>query len=166
MKRFFIMTLIATVAATGALALRPPKEKAQNDGGQVQPLTYANVVAHFKKAGLRTTEVQKRCTMFFGGEWKMRDVYNYALMIVENSDEDIQVTFYVTDAHEMNWVTEFLDAPYFTSAETQALFQMMNSGRDVKNEKLGRFRRVDFHHWRPRHAEIFVFSLTPWQAGR
>jgi len=25
---------------------------------------------------------------------------------------------------------------------------------------VGRFR-VDFHHWHPRHAEIFVFSFTP-----
>lgn len=86
--------------------------------------------------------------------------------MVENSDEDIQVTFYLTDAHERNWVTEFLDAPYFTPSETQALFEMMNSGREVRNQKLGRFSRVDFHQWKPRHAEILVFSLTPERPGR
>src|SRR5262245_31248103 len=73
--------------------------------GAAQPLNYLNVVSHFKSAGLRTTEVQKRCTIFFEGEWKNADVYNYLLIIVENSDEDVQVTFYFTDAHEMNWVT-------------------------------------------------------------
>ena len=70
-------------------------------------------MAHFKQAHLRATEVQKRCTVFFEGEWVNPNVYNYAVIMVENSDEDVQVTFYLTDAHEMNWITEFLDAPYF-----------------------------------------------------
>ena len=166
MKRFIVGTLITLLVAGGGFALRPPKVQSRNDTPQVQPLTYANVVAHFKSAGLRTTEVQKRCTVFFEGEWKSRDMYDYGLLIIENSDEDTQVTFYLTDAHEMNWITEFLDAPFFTPAETQALFSLMNRGRDVQSEKIGRFQRVDFHHWRPRHAEIFVFSFTPWQAGR
>ncbi len=166
MKRLMISLLSATVIASAGFALRPPQAKTEKQIPNVAPFTYANIVAHFKAAHLRTTEVQPRCTVFFEGEWKNRDTYDYGLFIVENSDEDIQVTFYLTDAHEMNWVTEFLDAPYFTKAETQALFQLMNSGRDVQNEKVGRFRRVDIHHWKPRHAEIFVFSLTPWQAGR
>jgi hypothetical protein len=79
---------------------------------------------------------------------------------VENSDEDIQVTFYLTDAHEMNWVTEFLDSPFFGQAETEKLFGLTNSLRDVRGERIGRFR-VDFHRWQPRHAEILVFSFTP-----
>lgn len=166
MKRQIILALAITLSVGSLFALRPPKSQPQQQTSNVQPFTYANIVANFKAAHLRTTEVQKRCTIFFEGEWKSRDIYDYGLIIVENSDEDIQVTFYLTDAHEMNWVTEFLDAPHFTKSETQALFQMMNSGREVRNEKVGRFSRVDFHHWRPRHAEIFVFSLTPWQPGR
>jgi hypothetical protein len=166
MKHRLIISL-ATVALVGsAFALRGPKASPADRTANVKPLTYANVVSHFKDAHLRTTEVQKRCTIFFEGEWKTRDIYDYGLIIVENSDEDIQVTFYLTDAHEMNWITEFLDAPYFTKSETQALFELMNSGRDVRNERIGRFSRVDFHHWKPRHADIFVFSLTPWQPGR
>jgi hypothetical protein len=39
--------------------------------------------------------------------------------MVENSDEDVQVTFYLTDAHEMNWVTEFLDSAFFNRTETE-----------------------------------------------
>jgi hypothetical protein len=105
--------------------------------------------------------VQKRCTIFFEGEWKNANIYSYGLIIVENSDEDVQVTFYLTDAHEMNWVTEFLDAPFFAPAETQELFGLVNSERDVRGKTIGRFRRVDFHRWQPRHAQIFVFSFTP-----
>jgi hypothetical protein len=125
-----------------------------------QPLTYANVVKHFKAAKLRATEVQKRCTIFFEGEWNSPDVYNYGLIIVENSDEDVQVTFYLTDAHEMNWITEFLDAPFLSSRETQKLFGVLSSGREVSNQRIGRFR-VDFHRWQPKHATILVFSFTP-----
>ena len=143
------LTILCALAFAGSASAAAP----------VQPLTYGNVVSHFKEAELRTIQVQKRCTVFFEGEFKSKNVYDYCLIVVENSDEDIQVTFYLTDAHEMNWVTEFLDAPFFAPAETQKLFGLMNSRRDVRNEKVGRFR-VDFHKWEPRHAQIIVFSFT------
>jgi hypothetical protein len=166
MKQRIILSLTVISLAGSAFAIPPAKPKPRTETAAVQPLTYANVVSHFKEARLRTTEVQKRCTIFFEGEWKSRDIYNYGLIIVENSDEDVQVTFYLTDAHEMNWITEFLDAPFFTQAETQTLFDLMSSGHDAKGQQIGRFRRVDFHHWKPRHADIFVFSLTSWRPGR
>lgn len=125
-----------------------------------QPFTYANVVSFFKSAHFRPTEVQKRCTIFFEGEWKNANVYDYCVIMVENSDEDIQITFYLTDAHEMNWVTEFLDGPFFARDETEKLFGLINSRHDVRGQDVGRLR-VDFHHWQPRHAEILVFSFTP-----
>ncbi len=125
-----------------------------------QPLTYASVVSFFKSAQFRPTEVQKRCTIFFEGEWRNANIYDYCVIMVENSDEDIQVTFYLTDAHEMNWVTEFLDGPFFEHNETEQLFSLMNSNQQVRGKKVGRFR-VDFHHWQPKHAEILVFSFTP-----
>lgn len=153
MKHPVIISLAAITLASTALAAQPAKS-------DPRALTYANIVSHFRSAGLHTTEVQKRCTIFFEGEWKNANVYNYGIIIVENSDEDVQVTFYFTDAHEMNWLTEFVDAPFFTKAETQKLFGLINSGRDVRREKIGRFSRVDFHHWKPRHAEIIVFSFT------
>ena len=146
------MTLCATLATAAPAKTKPDIAK--------KPLTYANVVSFFKSAHLRATEVQKRCTVFFEGEWKTADIYNYCLIIVENSDEDVQVTFYLTDAHEMNWLTEFVDAPFFAPSETQKLFELVSSNREVRGHKLGRFR-VDFHRWQPRHAEILVFSFTP-----
>ena len=126
----------------------------------VEPLTYQNVVSHFKAAKFRATEVQERCTIFFEGEWKNQNVYDYCVIMVDNSDQDIQVTFYLTDAHEMNWVTEFLDSPFFSRNETEQLFRLLHSNKAVRGQKVGRFR-VDFHHWQPRHAELLVFSFTP-----
>src|SRR4030095_9435689 len=124
------------------------------------PLTFANAVSFFKAAKFRATEVQPRCAIFFEGEWKNANLYNYGVIVVENSDEDIQVTFYLTDAHEMNWVTEFLDSGFFNRNEAEQLFQLMNARSDVRGQSVGRFR-VYFHHWQPRHAEILVFSFTP-----
>ena len=124
------------------------------------PLTFAKLVSFFKTAKFRATEVQPRCAIFFEGEWKSANVYNYGVIMVENSDEDIQVTFYLTDAHEMNWVTEFLDSQFFSRDETEKLFQLMNARTEVRGQTVGRYR-VDFHHWQPRHAELLVFSFTP-----
>jgi hypothetical protein len=153
-----IIILTALAFAGSSVAAESAKHK--SDAASVQPLTYANVVSLFKEAHLRPTEVQKRCTIFFEGEWKNANIYNYCVIMVENSDQDIQVTFYLTDAHEMNWVTEFVDAPFFAREETKKLFGLMNSGGSIRGEKIGRFR-VDFHRWEPRHAQILVFSFTP-----
>ena len=156
MKTGMPTVLCAALFATAAFAAGPVKK---TDGVTPKPLNYENVVSFFKEAKLRPTEVQKRCTVFFEGEFKNANNYNYCLIIVENSDEDVQVTFYLTDAHEMNWVTEFLDAPFSAQAETKRLFDLMNSGRSVRRQSVGRYR-VDFHRWEPRHAQILVFSFT------
>jgi hypothetical protein len=163
MKYRVAIFLVAVASVGSALAAEPAKGKSVPT--TVRPLTYANVVSHFKEARLHPTEVQKRCTVFFEGEFKNADIYNYCLIIVENSDEDIQVTFYLTDAHEMNWITEFLDAPFFTPGETKKLFSLISEHASTRPENVGRYR-VDFHHWQPKHAEIFVFSFTPVRSGR
>ena len=146
------------VLAGVQMTLTAPAAKSTNPGAT--PLTYGNAVSFFKAAKLRATEVQPRCTIFFEGEWKNANVYDYCVVMVENSDQDIQITFYLTDAHEMNWVTQFLDSGFFNRRETDQLFQLMNSNKDVRWRNVGRFR-VDFHHWQPRHAEILVFNFTP-----
>ena len=164
MKILNTIALVSLCFLTGNLIARAaPAASAAN--AATTPLTYGNTVSFFKAAKLRATEVQPRCTIFFEGKWKNRNVYDYCVVMVENSDEDVQITFYLTDAHEMNWVTEFLDSPLFTRSETEQLFRLMNSGQDVRGQNLGRFR-VDFHHWQPRHAEILVFSFTPVRGRR
>jgi hypothetical protein len=159
MKAFKIIAfvLLSFVSAGTAAAAK--------SANSTTPLTFANAVSFFKAAKFRATEVQPRCAIFFEGEWKNANVYNYCVIMVENSDEDIQVTFYLTDAHEMNWVTEFLDSQFFRRSETEKLFQIMNARKDVRGQNVGRFR-VDFHHWQPRHAQLLVFSFTPVRGPR
>jgi hypothetical protein len=149
--------------STSFVALGAPTTNPANSG--TTPLTFANAVSFFKAAKFRASEVQPRCAIFFEGEWKSSNIYNYCVIMVENSDQDIQVTFYLTDAHEMNWVTEFLDSHFFKRTETEKLFQMMNARNDVRGQNVGRFR-VDFHHWQPRHAELLIFSFTPLRGAR
>ena len=139
---------LCALAAT-SITFRSAGGKSANSA--TTPLTFANAVSFFKAAKFRATEVQPRCAIFFEGEWKNANVYDYCVIMVENSDQDIQVTFYLTDAHEMNWVTEFLDSQFFNRNETEKLFQLMNARSDVRGQNVGRFR-VDFHHWQPRHA--------------
>ena len=159
MKTLKAISLVCLCVLTGCfIALGAPVVKRAESA--TTPLTFANAVSFFKAANFRATEVQPRCAIFFEGEWKNSNIYNYCVIMVENSDEDIQVTFYLTDAQEMNWVTEFLDSQFFSRTETEKLFQLMNAGSDVRGQNIGRFR-VDFHHWQPRHAQILVFSFTP-----
>jgi hypothetical protein len=158
LRRFNIAFVALCLLTSSPIALTAPEAKAAD--AATTPLTYANAISFFKAAKFRATEVQPRCAIFFEGEWKNANVYDYCVIMVENSDEDVQVTFYLTDAHEMNWVTEFLDSAFFNRNETEKLFRLMNSDNDVRGQNVGRFR-VDFHHWQPRHAEIFVFSFTP-----
>jgi hypothetical protein len=86
MKLPIIISLAAMLLTGGAFAAQSSKSQAAN----VQPFTYANVVSHFKAAELRATEVQKRCTIFFEGEWKNANIYDYCVIMVENSDQDVQ----------------------------------------------------------------------------
>jgi hypothetical protein len=74
---------LCALAAT-SIASRAPAAKSAT------PLTFANAVSFFKAAKFRATEVQPRCVIFFEGEWKSANVYNYGVIMVENSDEDIQ----------------------------------------------------------------------------
>ena len=162
MKTLILTVLGALAFAGSAVAAEPLKRKV--DRSVTKPLTYGNIISYFKETGLPTTEVQKRCTIFFEGEWRDAKVYSYCLIVVENSDEDLQVTFYLTDAHEMIWVDEFLQGPFFSRAETQKLFELSQSRREARQAAVGRYR-VDFHKWEPRHAQILVFSFTPTGKG-
>ncbi len=100
------------------------------------------------------------CVIFYEGEWANANIYNYCVIIVENSDEDLQVTFYITDDREMNWVNEFLESSFFTRGESESLYRLLHREEHARGEKVGRFR-VDLSHWEPRHAEIIVLSFTP-----
>lgn len=150
-----------TTLALNACALAATPSAARAPSTAPTPLTFGNVRHFFSDTlNIRPTEVQKRCVIFYEGEWVSANVYNDCVIIVENSDEDLQVTFYITDDREMNWVNEFLESKFFTRAETENLYRLLNREKHARGEKVGRFR-VDVSHWEPRHAAIIVLSFTP-----
>jgi hypothetical protein len=69
--------MLCTAAFVGTALAAEPVKKA--DGVTLKQLTYANVVSFFKEARLRPIQVQKRCTVFFEGEFKNANAYNYCL---------------------------------------------------------------------------------------
>ncbi|HLW35167.1 MAG TPA: hypothetical protein VKS98_05865, partial [Chthoniobacterales bacterium] len=95
MKTTILKLALGLILTGTLLTAAAPAPKSRNNSARA--FTYANVVAYFKTTHLRATEVQKRCTVFFEGEWAGSNVYNYCLIVVENSDADVQVTFYLTD---------------------------------------------------------------------
>ena len=152
MKRLIFVCLTTLAFAPALDAASPPSP---------QPLTFANVRSFFSDTlHIRPAEVQKRCIIFYEGEWLNSRTYNYSIIIVENSDEDLQVTFYLTDDSEMNWVNEFIDSAFFTRPEKESLFRLLYQKHNTRGERVGRFR-VDLSHWEPRHAEIIVLGFTP-----
>ena len=162
MKRALLaLTTLALIACASAA---PPPEARSTAAGPT-PLTFANVRHFFSDTlHIRPTEVQKRCVIFYEGEFTNSNTYDYCVIIVENSDDDLQVTFYITDDREMNWVNEFLEGSFFTCAETENLYRLLHREKHAREEKVGRFR-VDVSRWEPRHAEIIVFSFSPERDG-
>lgn len=166
MKHLITVSLALAVLVGGVNAAEPVKSRSKLASATEKSLTFENVRSFFSETlRKRPVEAQKRCAIFYEGEWKDANTYRYSVIIVENSDGDIQVTFYFTDDYEMNWVNEFLDGPFFTRGETEKLFGLLHRERHARAQRVGRFR-VDVSHWEPRHAEIIVLSFTEVPARR
>lgn len=152
-----VATLLISVALCGIAAAAPPPKSTQ----QPQPLTFDNLTRFFHDAlGRAPVKVDKRCVVFAEGEWKSANMYNHSLIMVENEDEDVEVTFVMTGDEGMNWVNEFFDSRFFRRSETETLFGMLGHARGTQQAHVGRFG-VELSRWQPRHHEIVVVSLTP-----
>jgi hypothetical protein len=155
-SRHYLLALALMIAPSlGAFATPSAKHS------QHRPLTFANTVAFFHEALGRTPlKSDARTAVFVESEWKSRDLYNQSLIFIENADEDIEITFVMSGDEGMNWVNEFFDSTFFERAETESLFQLLNS---VKGTRKANFRHflVEISRWQPHHHEIVVLSLTP-----
>ena len=137
-------------------APKQPREVAK-----LKPLNFASVTAFFREAlGRAPVKVDKRTTIFAEGEWKNANLYNHSAIIVENADDDVEITYLMRGDEGMNWVNEFFDSHFFVKSETESLFGLLNSGPGTHKATVGRFR-VELSRWEPRHHVIVVLSLTP-----
>jgi len=110
------LTIIAfLVSSTLLTAPTKPQEAAANLNR-----SRLNVVSFFKQAALATRPRCRNAAPFsLKANGRVRH-YSYCVILVK-SDEDIQVTFYLTDAHEMSWTTELLDAVFYSSRDRKAV---------------------------------------------
>jgi nucleotide-binding universal stress UspA family protein len=151
---------LSTQDPSKGLPVSGAAKKAERIPGALRHLV---VPIDFSRASLKAL----RYAAAFADRFRARvnkNTYNYCVLIVENSDQDLQITFYLTDDREMNWLNEFFDSRFFTREETQDLFRLLYRKKHAQAEPVGRFR-VDLSHWEPRHAEIIVLSFTPRASG-
>jgi hypothetical protein len=125
-----------------------------------EPFNYENAVKFFHETlKERPLKVHQRCAVFFDGEYASANFYSHSVIIVENSDEDFEIAFYIGDDRGMFWVSEFLDSGFFTDQEKQSLFQLTHGTSGNRTTRVGRYR-VELTRADPHHAKIIVFSFT------
>jgi hypothetical protein len=126
---------------------------------QSLPLNFNNSVAFFKETlGKQPPEVHKRCVVFFEGEWATRTRYRHSVITVEESDEDLAITFCITDDRGADWIHRFVRGPFFTPAETNELSGMLAHGDHRQSSRIGRFD-VEIAHMAARRTEVVVLSF-------
>lgn len=122
-------------------------------------LNFNNVVAFLKETlGKRPPEVHKGLVVFYEGEWATRTRYRHSVITVEESEEDLAVTFCITDDRGADWINRFLHGPFFTSAEADELSGMLNRQNHRQSNRVGRFD-VEVARMMARRNEAVVLSF-------
>jgi hypothetical protein len=126
---------------------------------QSLPLNFYNAVAFFKETlGKQPPEVHKRCVVFYEGEWATRTRYRHSVITVEESDEDLAITFCITDDRGGDWINRFVRGPFFTLAETNELSGMLAHQDHRQSGRVGRFD-VEVVHVVARRTRVVVLSF-------
>jgi hypothetical protein len=126
---------------------------------QSLPLNFNNAVAFFKETlGKQPPEVHKRCVVFYEGEWATRTRYRHSVITVEESEEDLAITFCITDDRGADWIKRFVHGPFFTDAETNELIGMLAHRDHRQSGQVGRFD-VEAAHLVARRTEVVVLSF-------
>jgi len=143
-----------------AAAKRKQADSSDVSSRPAKQLSYDNAVRFFKETlKERPLKVHQRCAVFFEGEYTSTNIYSHSVIILENSDEDFEITFYISDDRGMFWVSEFLESGFFNTSETQSLFRLVHGTGGNRTTRVGRFR-VELTRAEPHHAKIIVFSFT------
>jgi hypothetical protein len=126
---------------------------------QLLPLNFNNSVAFFKETlGKQPPEVHKRCVVFYEGEWATRTRYRHSVITVEESDEDLAITFCITDDRGADWINRFVRGPFFTVAETNELSGMLAHRDHRQSGRVGHFD-VEVADMVARRTQVVVLSF-------
>ena len=148
-----------TLICVLALSLASGSVYAAEKRPQSLPLNFYNSVAFFKEMlGKQPPEVHKRCVVFYEGEWATRTRYRHSVITVEESEEDLAITFCITDDRGTDWRNRFIRGPFFTSAETNELSGMLAHQNHGQSGRVGRFD-VEVAHMAARRTKVVVLSF-------
>jgi hypothetical protein len=126
---------------------------------QSLPLNFNNSVAFFKETlGKQPPEVHKRCVVFYEGEWATRTRYRHSVITVEETNEDLAITFCITDDRGAGWINGFVRGPFFTTAEINELSGMLANHHRQQSGRVGLFD-VEVDHIVARRTEVVVLSF-------
>jgi hypothetical protein len=126
---------------------------------QSLPLNFNNSVAFFKETlGKQPSEVHKRCVVFYEGEWATQTRYRHSVITVEETDEDLAITFCIIDDRGADWINRFVHGPFFTTAETNELSGMLALPNHRQSGQIGRFD-VEVAQMVARRTEAVVLSF-------
>lgn len=147
------------IACVCAAALFMGSVHAADKRPQSLSLNFINAVAFFKETlGKQPPEVHKRCVVFYEGEWATRTRYRHSVITVEESEEDLAITFCITDDRGADWINRFVSGPFFTTAETNELSGMLAHRDHRQSGRVGRFD-VEIAHMGARRTEVVVLSF-------
>ena len=163
MKRLIYLIPVLWVSfacATLAASNRTPSDSTNASPQPTKRLSYENAIKFFKETlKERPLKVHHRCAVFFEGEYTSSNIYSHSVIILENSDEDLEITFYISDDRGMFWISEFIESGFFNRRETESLFALLHGTGDNRRTRVGRYR-VELTRAEPHHAKIVVFSFT------
>jgi hypothetical protein len=147
------------LACVCALAVLLGSAHAADKRPQALSLNFINAVAFFKETlGKRPPEVHKRLVVFYEGEWATQTRYRHSVITVEESEEDLAITFCITDDQGADWINRFVRGPFFTPTEANELSGMLAHKDHRQSDRVGRFD-VEVAHMAARRTEVVVLSF-------
>jgi hypothetical protein len=154
LRTFGTVFVCALALSSGSGSVHAAEKRPQS-----LPLNFNNSVAFFKETlGKQPPEVHKRCVVFYEGEWATPTRYRHSVITVEESDEDLAITFCITDDRGADWINRFVRGPFFTVAETNELSWMLAHRDHRQSGQVGRFD-VEVAHIVARRTEVVVLSF-------
>ena len=77
---------------------------------------------------------------------------------MEESEEDLAITFCITDDRGTDWINRFVHGPFFTLAETNELSGMLAHQDRKQASRVGRFD-VEVGHTAARRTRVVALSF-------
>lgn len=155
MKRLIYLMPVLLVCFAGAAfaANRTEPDSRKASPQPTRQLSYENTIGFFKETLKERPLKGASALVQFSLKASIRVQTSTATVIIlENSDEDLEITFYISDDRGMFWISEFIESGFFNRSETQSLFALLHSSSGDRMTRVGRYH-VELTRAEPHHAK-------------